>query len=323
MSRTNGWPLMLAVSLSTAGAIAQEYPQRSVRLVLPFSAGGLPDTMTRIVTPRLTETFSQPFIIENRPGAGGIAASELVVKSPADGYTLLVVDVGQTAINPALYAKLPYDPLKDFAPLSIIGTSAQFLVAHASVPAATLKDLIALAKARPGQLNYGSGGNGSLHHLSMEAFKAPLGLNILHVPYKGTAQSVPAMLTGEVALVFSALPSIAGHLKTGRVKLLAVNTARRSSQAPAVPTIAEVTGIADYDYPPQIGVVAPAGTPAPIVNRLSAAIAKSVQHAETRQRFAVLGIDAVGNTPEQYAAQIRSDIVKYAKAVKVSGVKAD
>ena len=262
-------------------------------------------------------------MVENRPGAGGIAACELVAKSPADGYTLLIVDVGQTAINPALYSKLSYDPVRDFTPVSIIGTSAQFLVAHPSVPANTLKELIALARAKPGQLNYGSGGTGSLHHLTMEAMKAALHLDIVHVPYKGTAQSVPALLSGEVALVFSALPSIAGHLEAKRVKLLAVNTAKRSAQAPTVPTIAEITGIPDFDYPPEIGVLAPAGTPAAIVNRLAGGIARAVRHAETVQRFTTLGIDPVGNTPAEYAAQIKIDIEKYAKAVKISGARAD
>jgi tripartite-type tricarboxylate transporter receptor subunit TctC len=204
-----------------------------------------------------------------------------------------------------------------------MGTSAQFLVAHPSVPANTLTQLIALAKARPGQLNYGSGGIGSLHHLGMEALKASLGLNIQHIPYQGTAKSVPALLNGEVALVFSALPSIEGYLKTSRVRLLAVNTAKRSPQAPDVPTIAEVAGIPDFDYPPEIGVLAPAGTPQSIVTRLAAGIAKAVRHPDTLQRFTTLGIDPVGNTPEAYAAQIRIDIEKYAKAVKISGVKAE
>ena len=318
-----GWMLIIVCALCATGTTAQDYPQRAVRLIVPYAAGGLPDTMTRIVAQRLSESFAQQFFIENRPGAGGIAACEVVAKSPADGYTLLVADVAQTAINPALYSKLSYDPVKDFAPIGIMGTSAQFLVAHASVPAANLNQLIALAKAKPGQLSYGSGGTGSLHHLSMEALKSALGLDIVHVPYKGTAQSVPALLNGEVALAFSALPSLAGHLKAGRVKLLAVNTSKRSAQAPEVPTVAEITGIPDYDYPPEIGVMAPAGTPQSIVNRLSAAIAKGVRHAETLQRFTTLGIDAVGNTPEEYAAQIRIDIEKYAKAVKVSGVRLD
>jgi tripartite-type tricarboxylate transporter receptor subunit TctC len=305
------------------GALAQDYPTRPVRIVVPYAAGGLPDTMTRITTQRLLATMGQPFVVDNKPGAGGISACELVAGSPADGYTLLIADVGQTAINPALYSKLPYDPVKDFAPVSIIGISAQFLVTHSAVPANTLPELIALAKRKPGELSYGSGGTGSLHHLSMEALKAPLGLNITHVPYKGTAQAVPGLLNGEVALVFSALPSIAGYIKAGRVKLLAVSTMKRSAQAPDVPTIAEVTGIKDYDYPPEIGVLAPAKTSHAIVKRLAEEIGKAVRHTDTISRFATLGIEGIGNTPEEYMRQIRIDIAKYAKAVKASGIKLD
>ena len=321
MQRFSFWTTLLVVSAGSA--FAQDYPQRPVRLIVPYAAGGLPDTMTRLIATRLTDTFAQQFLVENRPGAGGIGACELVAKAPADGYTLLVADVAQTAINPALYAKLPYDTLRDFTPVSIMGTSAQFLVAHASVPVTSLKELVALARARPKQLSYGSGGNGSLHHLSMAALQAPLGLELLHVPYKGTAQAVPAMLSGEVALVFSALPSIAQHWKARRVKLLAVNTARRAAQAPDVPTIAEAANIPDYDYPPQIGVLAPANTPAVIVNRLADGIAKAVKHVETQQRFTTLGIDGVGNAPADYAAQIRIDIKKYAAAVKAAAIKLD
>lgn len=301
----------------------QAFPARPIRAVVPYAAGGLPDTMMRIAGQRMTEVLGQPVVVDNRPGAGGIAGSELVAKATPDGYTLLVADVGQTAINPALYAKLPYDTLRDFAPVSLMGTSGQFLVARASVPAQTLPELIALVKARPGQLRYGSGGIGSIHHLSMEALKAPLGLDIVHIPYKGTGQAVPALLAGEVSLLFAALPSIAPHVKAGRLKLLAVNTLKRNAQAPDVPTVAEITGIRDYDYPPAIGVLAPAKTPTAVIDRLAAAIQMSVRHPDTVSRYRALGIDPVGNTPAQYAAQTRRDIAKYAKAVKASGVKVE
>jgi tripartite-type tricarboxylate transporter receptor subunit TctC len=301
----------------------QAYPTRNIRAVVPYAAGGLPDTMTRIVAQRLIEILGQNLVVDNRAGAGGIAGCELVANATPDGYTLLIADVAQTAINPALYAKLPYDTLRDFAPVSLMGTSGQFLVAHSTVPANTLPELIALARAKPGQLRYGSGGIGSVHHLSMEALKTPLKLDIVHVPYKGTGQAVPALIGGEVSLLFSALPSIAPHIKTGRLKMLAVNTIKRNAQAPDVPTIAEITGIKDYDYPPAIGVLAPAKTPKAVVNRLAAAINKAVQHPDTVSRYTTLGIDPVGNTPEQYTAQTRIDIAKYAKAVKASGVKVD
>ena len=315
--------VLIPLTLFTANVAAQTYPTKPVRVVVPYAAGGLPDTMTRLVATRLTETLKQQFVIDNRPGAGGIGACELVARANADGYTLLVADVGQTAINPALYAKLPYDPVKDFAAVSIMGTSAQFIAAHASVPANTLNELIALAKAKPGSLRYGSGGIGSLHHLTMEALNGPLKLGLIHVPYKGTAQSIPALLSGEVSLAMSALPSLAPHRAGGRIKLLAVNTIKRSAQAPDVPTVAEVTGIKDFDYPPVIGILAPAATPRTIVNLVSSSIAQAVRHQDVVQRYTTLGIDPVGSTPEEYAAQNRTDFVKYAKVVKAAGLKAE
>ena len=318
------WVLLCAASLAVVTlSSAQEYPVRPIRMVVPYAAGGLPDTMLRLASGKMTEFLGQQVVVDNRPGAGGIGACELVANGNPDGYTLLIVDVAQTAINPALYAKLPYSTLRDFAPVTLMGTSAQFLAANASVPANTLPELIKLAKAKPGQLSYGSGGIGSVHHLSMEALKNPLGLDIVHVPYKGNGVAIPAMIGGEVALVFSALPAIEGHLKTGRVKLLAVNTLKRSPQAPNVPTVSEVTGIKDYDYPPAIGVLAPVKTPRAVVNRVADGIARAVNYPDIARRYTELGIEPVGNTPEQYAAQIRVDIPKYAKAVKASGVKVE
>lgn len=317
------FPLAAAIATCTHFAGAQEYPTKPIRVVVPYAAGGLPDTMTRLASVRMTEVLGQPIVVDNRPGAGGIGACELVAQASPDGHTLLIADVAQTAINPALYKKLSYDTLRDFIPVSLMGTAAQFLTANASVPANTLAELIKLVKGKPGQMRYGSGGIGSVHHLSMEALKTPLGLDITHVPYKGNGVAIPAMISGEVALVFSALPAIESHLKSGRVKLLAVNTQKRSPQAPNVPTVGEVTGIKDYDYPPAIGVLAPAKTPRAVVNRLAGAINKAVNHPETARRYTTLGIDPVGNTPEQYVKQVRVDIAKYARAVKDSGVKVE
>ena len=314
---------IVAAAWTVVAGAQQQFPARPVRVVVPYAAGGLPDTMTRLAAVKMTEFLGQQVVVDNRHGAGGIGACELVARGNADGYTLLIADVAQTAINPALYKKLPYDTLRDFAPVSLMGTSAQFLAANAGVPANTLSELINLAKTKPGQLRYGSGGIGSVHHLSMEALKTPLGLSIVHVPYKGNGVAIPAMIGGEVALVFSALPAIEGHLKAGRVKLLAVNTAKRSPQAPNVPTVSEVTGIKEYDYPPAIGVLAPSQTPKAIVNRIAEAVAKAVRHPDIARRYTELGIEAVGNTPAQYAAQVRVDIAKYARAVKESGVKVE
>ncbi len=261
-------------------------------------------------------------MVENRPGAGGISGTEIVARSSADGYTLLIADVGQLAINPHLFKQLPYDPLKDLAPVSLIGSTALFLVLQASIPANDFKELVALAKARPGSMNYGSSGLGSIHHLTTEALKAAFGLDIVHVPFKGMGQAVPALLGGQVSMLFSALPAIEAHVKAGKVKLLAISVPRRSPQAPEVPTIAEL-GVPGFDFAPEIGLLAPAGTPRAIVSRLSAEVAKAVKTSDVAQRFQQLGIDPVGNTPEAYSAQIRNDYERYGRVVRVSGAKID
>ena len=316
-------PLLLAIAfLVTGTAAAQGYPTRPVKLVVPYAAGGLPDTIARLVGPKLADALGQQFVIENRGGAGGISGTEQVAKAQPNGYTLLVADVAQIAINPHLYAKLPYDALKDLAPVSLMGFAPLFLVAHPSVPANDLRALVELVKSKPGQLNYGSSGTGSLHHLSMEALKTALGLDIVHVPYKGTGQSVPALLGGQVALLYSAGPSIVPHVKAGKVRMLAVNTAKRSPQAPDVPAVSEL-GIADYDYPAEIGLLGPAGTPAPTVVRLSAEVARAVHLPDVVERFAALGIDPVGSSPEAYAARNRAAYEKYEKVVRQSGARVD
>ncbi|HZS66521.1 MAG TPA: tripartite tricarboxylate transporter substrate binding protein [Burkholderiales bacterium] len=314
--------IALLAMLVVACAAHAQYPARPIKIVVPYAAGGLPDTMTRAVTPKLGEALGQAVVVENMGGAGGISGVTEVARSSADGYTLLVADVGQIAINPHLFSKLPYAPLKDLAPVSLIGTSPLYLVAHPSVPANSLQQLVAYAKAHPGKLNYGSSGIGSIHHLATEALKAGFGIDIVHVPYKGTGQSVPALLGGQVALLYSALPSIAGHLKDGKVKILAISSAKRSAQTPEVPTVAE-SGIPGYDYVAEIGMLAPAATPREIIQRLAGEIAKVVKQPDVVQRFTQLGIDAVGSTPEAYATLNKSDYEKYAKLVKASGAKID
>ena len=299
-----------------------QYPARAIKIVVPYAAGGLPDTMTRAVTPKLGESLGQPVVVENMGGAGGISGVTEVARAQPDGYTLLVADVGQIAINPHLFSKLPYAPLKDLAPVSLIGTSPLYLVAHPSVPVNTLQELVAYAKANPGKLNYGSSGIGSIHHLATEALKAGFGIDLVHVPYKGTGQSVPALLGGQVALLYSALPSIAGHLKDGKVKILAISSAKRAAQTPDVPTVAE-SGIPGYDYVAEIGLLAPAGTPREIIQRLAGEVAKVVKQPDVVQRFTQLGIDPVGSTPQEYAALNKADYEKYARLVKASGAKID
>src|SRR5437868_422909 len=313
---------LIAALAFVATVQAQNYPTRAIKIIVPYAPGGLPDTMTRLVGGKLAEPLGQPIVVENMGGAGGINGVAEVVKATPDGYTLLVADVGQVAINPHLFSKLPYQPLKDLAPVSLIGTSPLYLVAHPSVPANSLTELVALAKKQPGKLNYGSSGIGSIHHLATEALKAGFGIDLVHVPYKGTGQSVPALLGGQVSLLYAALPSIAGHLKDGKVKMLALSAAKRSPQTPDVPTVAE-SGIPGYDFVAEIGMLAPAATPRDVVTRLAGEVAKAVKQNDVVQRFAQLGIDPVGSTAEAYAALNKSEYEKYGKLVKETGAKVD
>lgn len=303
-------------------AAAQGFPSRPIRFVVPFSPGGLSDTVARLIGQQLSSTWSQQVVVDNRPGASGIIGSELVAKSPADGYTLLFADPQHLAINPAMHAKLPYDPIRDFAPVTLAAYGPLFLVAHPSVAADSLPELIRLAKAKPGQLSYGSAGSGSIHHLTMESLKAALGLDIIHVPYKGAAQAVPALVSGQVALTFSALPSLAPQVKAGKAKILAVSTGVRSPLAPEVSSIAELA-VPGFDFAGQIGIVAPAATPREVIARLNTDIAAVLKQPAFVTRLAGLGIDPVGNSPEEFAAIIRADMEKYARAVKLSGAHAE
>jgi tripartite-type tricarboxylate transporter receptor subunit TctC len=311
--------LCLAAALSVN---AQGYPSRPIKVVVPYAAGGLPDTMARLVGQKMGDAMGQQMVIENRGGAGGIVGTNDVAKAAPDGYTLLVADVGQIAINPHLFSKLPYDPLKELTGISMMGTSALYLVAHASVPAGNIKELIALVKSQPGKFSYGSSGLGSIHHLAMEALKAGLGLDVLHVPYKGTGQSVPALLGGQVPLLYAALPSIESHVKAGTVRILAVSTPQRSAQTPDVPTVAE-SGVPGYDFVAEIGFYAPAGAARDVIARLAAEAQKAVKQPDVAQRFGQLGIEPVGSTPEAYNAANRANYDKYARLVKAAGVKVD
>lgn len=314
--------LAFAAALCTFAAQAQEFPSRPLKIIVPYAPGGAADVVARLIAPSMGEILGQQFIVENRAGASGIPAVEAAAKSPPDGHTLLIADAGQWAINSALHAKLPYDATKELAPISKVTTLSLFLVVHESVPANSLQELVALAKAKPGSLNYGSSGTGTVHHLTMEAMKAALGLDIVHVPYKGTGQSIPALLGGQVAMAISALPSIAAHVKSGKVKVLGANTQKRSPFAPDIPSIAEL-GIPDFDFPGELGLLAPAGTPRPHIDKLAAALAQAVRRPEAVQRLTAMGMEPVGGKPEELAAQIKADIRRYAQAVKVSGAKAD
>ena len=304
-------------------ALAQApYPNKTVTLLVPYSPGGLPDTVARVVGQKLGDKWGQPVVIENKPGGNGVVAAQALAAKPADGYTLMVTDGSMFAINPFIYAKLPYDPQKDFTFISLTARAPLFLAVPPSSPANNFAEFVQMVKATPGKYTYGSSGIGSIHHLTFESIKAALGLDILHVPFKGTSQSVPAVVAGQVSAVFSAFPSLAGFAKEGKLKLIAVNSEKRSSLAPDVATIAE-THIPGFDFAPTIGFSGPAGMPAPITAKIGADVAEVVKDPAMAERMHVLGIDPVGGGPQAYAAQIAADRARMEVAVKVAGAKAD
>jgi len=310
-----------ALSLSATQCDAQGFPSRSIRFVVPYGAGGSPDVIARVIGQKLGENIGQQVVVDNRPGAGGIIAAEIAAKAPADGYTLLIADTGHVAINPSLYPKLPYNPLRDFAPVTLAVSTPLFMAANAGLPIESVRQLIDYAKAHPG-LPYGSSGNGSSHHLGMALFTSLTGVSMTHIPYKGVAQSVPALIAGDVAVVIAALPSLGPHVKTGKVRLIAVGTAKRTPIMQEVPTVAE-SGVPGFEIDADIGFLAPAGTPREIVEKLSVEISRVLGIPEITQRFAALGIEAMGTTPEQYTEAIRAKIQKYSKLVKDTGARVD
>jgi tripartite-type tricarboxylate transporter receptor subunit TctC len=283
----------LAASVGSQ-AFAQTYPNRSIKFIVPYSAGGLPDTVARIYAQRLGDRLGQPVVVDNKPGANGVVAAQAMAASPKDGYTFLVTDGSMFSINPSLYKTISYDYKRDFVPVSLAARAPLYLAVHPKIPANNLRELIALAKAKPGMLTYGSSGIGSTHHLSMEAFKAALSLDITHIPFKGTGQSVPALIGGQVDMLFSALPSLSGFVKAGQVRLIASNAGRRSSQEPNVPTLAEV--IPGFDFAPIIGVLASTGTPQVAMDRITAEMTWVAKQAETIQILSNAGIEAVGGS---------------------------
>lgn len=316
-----GMSLHSPVVLGQSTSAASSYPDKTVRFIVGYSPGGLPDTVARLMAQKLGERWKQQVVVENKPGANSNIAADFVAKSTGDGYTLLVTDNSTTAINPFLYAKMPFDAEKDLIPVAMVARAPLFLAVHSSVTANTFQELVALVKSKPGEFTYGSSGIGSTHHLCMEFLKSALGLTITHVPFKGTGQSVPALVGGQVPMVFSAYPSLAAYAKDGRVKLLAANSLKRSSFAQNIPTISET--VPGFDFAPTIGIFAPRGTPKELVNRISADALEAVRPADMVTRMVNLGIDAEGTTPEEYAASLKADAERYSRAVKLSGAKAD
>ena len=325
MTRANATRVSITAALlsCTLAALAQTdagYPSKPIRMIVPSAPGSGPDIMARAIGQKLTESLAQPIVIDDKPGAGGIIGSEAAAKSAPDGYTLIMANAGSHAVNASLYAKLPYDPIRDFAPVTLVAMAPNILIVHPALPARTAKELIALAKERPGELTFGSGGNGSTAHLSGEMFRTMAGINIIHIPFKGSPAAVIGVIAGQIAMAFPNIPPALPHVRSGKLKALAVTTARRSGAVPDLPTIAE-SGLPGYEATAWFGVLAPAGTPLAIIAILNAAIVKSVHTRDMRERLAAEGAEAVGNSPGQFAQIIRSDIAKWATVVKASGAK--
>jgi tripartite-type tricarboxylate transporter receptor subunit TctC len=315
--------LLAACTLLTAApAGAQGYPDRAVRIIVPFPPGGPADTLARLVGDKLAASLGQPFVIDNKPGAGGNIGMELGARAAPDGYTLTLAPTGNLTIAPALYSKLPYDPARDLAPITVIAAVQNLLLVHPSVPARTLTELISLARAKPGALNYASVGNGSGAHLAGELLKRLAGIDLVHVPFNGTGPAMNALLGGQVQLFFAQASSALPQVQAGKAVALGVASAKRLAAAPEIPTIAEA-GLPGFEVVSWYGLVAPAGTPREIVDKLHAGIARALAAADVRDRLAALGAEPVGNTPAEFAQMQRTEAARWAKLAKESALRAD
>lgn len=311
---------LIGCALAAGHAQAQSYPSKPVRIVVGFVPGGGSDFIARLVSTRLSDVFGRPVIVENRPGAGAAIATEHVARSPSDGYTLLLASAGPFGIIPAMSPKTRYDPLKDFDPITLVVMMPFVTTVHPSLPVKNMKELIALARARPGELNFGSPGHGTTNHLSGEMLRLMAKIDIVHVPYKGVAAAVQDVMAGHIQILSGDLTTLLPHVKTGRLRALAVTSARRSSLVPELPTIAE-SGVPGYDTSGWFGIVAPSGTPQAIVERLNAEIVKAITTQESRARLGTLGGDVIANSPAEFAAHIRADHAKWAKLIAAAGIK--
>jgi tripartite-type tricarboxylate transporter receptor subunit TctC len=314
--------LALVAALWVAGAAqAQNYPDKSVRVVVGFTAGGPTDVIARIVAQKLSETWGQQFYIENIPGAGSNTASGMVAKTPADGYTLLVISTG-FVVNPSLYAKVPYDAVKDFAPITLVAASPNVVSVHPSVPAKTVQELIALIRANPGKYSFAGPGIGSTPHLSGELFRIRFGLDLVHVPFPGAAPAVGAAIAGHVPIVFSAVPPAISAIQSGQVRALAVTAPKRIPALPDVPTMAE-SGIADQEADTLTGIIAPVGTPREIVDKLYREIKRVVALPDVQEKLGAVGFQPVVNTPDEFAARIKLELAKWEKVVHDAKIRVE
>lgn len=306
--------LVLGLMLLSTQTFAQAYPAKPIRVIDAYPPGGSTDVVARIISPRFAESTGHAWVIDNRPGAQGIIGTEFVSKAPPDGYTLLMF-TGSHTIHPSVYKNLPYDLVKAFAPVTQTTLTTNLLVVHPSLPVRSLKELIALARSRPGQLNYSSAGTGSTTHMAMELLKSMAKIDIAHIPYKGSAPAVIDGVAGHVALLFGPMPVVVPHVMSGRLRPIAVSTARRSISLPAIPTVAEA-GVPGYESTNSVGVLAPAGSPRDIVNKLNQEIVRALNLPDVRDRLHSLGSELVGSTPEQFGEFIRNEIVKWARVVQ-------
>jgi tripartite-type tricarboxylate transporter receptor subunit TctC len=310
----------LAAALLATAALAQAYPVKPIRLIVPFAAGGGNDNVARLVGKHLSESLGQPLVIDNRPGAGGVLGAEVAAKAAPDGYTLFLGGVGSHAVNPNLNASLPYDPIRDFAPVALLAQAPLVLVVHPSVPADSFKAFVALARAKPGQLNYASNGNGSSSHLAAVMFDSMTGVDMVHVPYKGLSPALTDLLSGRVQLMFSSVVAILPHIRAEKLRGLAVTGGKRLPSMPDLPTIAE-SGLPGYEASSWYGVLAPAGTPREIVVKLNAELVKALAQPEVRASLLAEGAEPIGGTPEQFAAHISSEKERLGKLIREAKIR--
>lgn len=308
--------------LFCAGAAEAQYPGKSIRLIVPLAPGGGNDILSRGLSKHLSESLGQSVVIDNRPGASGIIGTETAARAAPDGYTLLMAGSGQMSINPSLYRKLPYDPFRDFVPITLVASFPSLLTVHPSLPVKNVKDLMALAMARPGQLNYASSGNGSGSHLAMELFKVMAGVSIVHIPFKGAGPALSELIAGHVSLLFNNPLSSMPYAQSGRIRAVAVTGAKRLKAMPEIPTVGE-SGLPGFDASVWLGLFAPAGVPVEITARIQSDVVKILSRADVQENFARQGIDAIANTPEQFIARIRADAAKWGGIIKASGARVD
>ncbi|MFM9969407.1 MAG: Bug family tripartite tricarboxylate transporter substrate binding protein [Burkholderiales bacterium] len=319
-SRLRNAALLVIAAAQGAAAYAQEFPSRPIRIIVPYAPSGLPDVVARLVGQAVAADLGQQVVIDNRPGGSTVIGASLAAKAAPDGYTLFVYDVNSYAITPLAIANLPYDVLRDFAPIAEASRGQFFLVANPQLGVATVQELVALAKSQPGKINYASPGNATVHHLVMEQFKIMAGISLTHVPYKGVIQTTPALLTNEASLMFNTLPSMTAHLKAGKLRLLAAGSLQRSAVMPDVPTVAE-SGYPGFEVSSGTGFASPAGTPRAIIDKLNTAINRALNTPDFQGKMAGFGQRVVGGTPEQFMERVRRDREIYAKLMRAIDLK--